>query len=192
MFTFFYGINKQEKQQIEGNFIYCCRFSVIFVLSGHFEPSNSRQKFKIWCSHFCKISRPTSIFHAKVSKQSWHRKSFKQVLYPHLRLRFFLLASLLITINAALQIIKSTSELDIVVKNYSCNRANVSEKNFGLNIVCLSTLFTNTVQKHRSRTVFNQFCSQTSFANIVCQLYRPTVPALRYTLHENLWNSNCK
>jgi hypothetical protein len=109
-------------------------------------------------------------FPSKVGTVSFLSKVF----IHHLRLRFYLLASVLITINAALQIIRFSSELDIVAKNYSYSRVNVSRKNFGLNIECLSTLSTNTVQKHRLRTVFNQFCSQTLFANIVCLgLYPP-------------------
>jgi hypothetical protein len=36
-----------------------------------------------------------------------------------------------------------------------------------LDIECLPTLFTNNVQKHHSRTMFVQFCSQTLFA-LVC------------------------
>jgi hypothetical protein len=42
-----------------------------------------------------------------------------KVFIHHFCLRFFLHTSLLITTNAALQAIKSPSELDILVKNYS-------------------------------------------------------------------------
>jgi hypothetical protein len=41
------------------------------------------------------------------------------------------------------------------------------KRSFGLDIECLTTLFTNTGHKHRSRTMFNQFCSLTLFA-LVC------------------------
>jgi hypothetical protein len=33
--------------------------------SGHFEPSNSGQQFKIQCCQPCKVSKPASVFHAR-------------------------------------------------------------------------------------------------------------------------------
>jgi hypothetical protein len=80
----FFGWNQQANRNkgIDGNFIYCYRFSVTGVLYGHFEPSNSRQQFKIRCSHSCNISKPTSIFHLNVCKHSCPRTCFKQGLYP--------------------------------------------------------------------------------------------------------------
>jgi hypothetical protein len=41
------------------------------------------------------------------------------------------------------------------------------KRSFGLDIECLPTLFTNTIEKHRLRTMFSRLCSQTLFANIV-------------------------
>jgi hypothetical protein len=65
-----------------------------------------------------------------------------KVFIHHLCLYFFILAPLLITIKAVLQIIKP-SELSIVAKHYSCNRLNISEKKFWSGHRC----FINTVHK---------------------------------------------
>jgi hypothetical protein len=95
---------------------------------------------------------------------------FKPVLYPPSSCAF-LLASLLITTDAALQIIKSSPELDIVDQHYSSNRPNVSEKRFwSVHRVSVNIVHKH-CQKHSSRTMFSKFCSQTLFIHVCTHTY---------------------
>jgi hypothetical protein len=53
------------------------------------------------------------------------------------------------------------------------------KRSFGLDIECLLTMFTITVQKHRSRTVFGRFCSPTPFA-LVCTQHKRNTSLVEY------------
>jgi hypothetical protein len=74
--------------------------------------------------------KTTLVFHTKVWKQRWSPTLLSKVFIVHLCLDFFLLAWLLITINAALQIIKFSPELNIMARNYGCNKLQVWGKKF--------------------------------------------------------------
>lgn len=92
-------------------------------------------------------------------------------------MRLFILASLLSAINAVLRIIKSSSELEIVAKNYSCNRLSICERKFWSRC----RVFFNTAQRHCSeknsaRTIhslllalicsrFKELCTQVAVCN---------------------------
>jgi hypothetical protein len=93
-FIFLDRINKpREKKIIEGNFIYYNILSLISVLSGHFEPSNSRQKLKCDAHILVKFLNSLQFSMVQFARKVDPTRFLSKVLIHRLRLRLSVLSS---------------------------------------------------------------------------------------------------